>query len=208
MIDASHFLRESDGTWSTGFAFDDSGELAKLTVRSEATAVPATHLRAVVELARRWPDARRSLTPALWAFYLRVEAMATDASTRIDNAEGVWQNLSLSDVEVVLDGQGRVLRLHGFGRCEWEAEHGLEIVVSPGGDPIYVGPYEGWRPEDLDKPDDWNFARIELQQEVLSKLRPTQYVRQESARDTELLNRQPSAGHRAIAHSKPWWKFW
>lgn len=206
MIDAKHFLRQHDGSWTTGVRFDDSGELGELVLRATTASVHPKHVAAGVEIARRWSEIRRALTPALWAFYLRAESWSTEYGPRVDASDDVWKQLTLSEVEVLLDEQGNVVRLHGRGRCEWEAEHGLELVVSGDGIPLYVGVYQGWTPKGGDDSSDWNFARKAVQDEVFAESRREDDDRDSSDAEPES---EPAQGqHSSSPQQKSWWKFW
>lgn len=206
MIDAKHFLRDHDGTWSTGIGFDDSGEHGKLILRGVSDPVPPEHVSSGVEIARRWPVIRDSLTTAVWAFYLRVESCSTESGPRIDAPEDVWRYLALSEVDVILDSQGSVVRLHGYGRCDWEAEHGLELVVGGDGTPIYLGPYEGWTPSDVGGSNDWNFALKAVQDDVFAE--PRRADEEEVGLKHEFAQVQPTSSHSAPPQKKSWWKLW
>ena len=203
-IDARRFQRDPDGTWSTGLQFTGMEERVKLVVRSTTGQTTRGHLAAGVEVAEKWDLLQKVLAPALFAFYCRVAALATDSGPVIASIEDVWSGVELTDIEVLADDAGRACYVHGVGRCAWEEEHGLEVVLRGTSELLYVGAYEGWVHGEPPSDHDWNFAIPKNQRMAMMERRPTDDEVAELA-----LSQAPEPEEPMTKRTKnPWWKWW
>jgi hypothetical protein len=202
-MDERSFQREPDGTWSTGANLDGSGERTKITLRRQSGAATKLHLAAALDVLHRWQEFQKALEPALFAFYCRMSTIATESGPSISSPAEVWGNVELSEIEVFADEHGKPEYVQGFGRCSWEQDHGLEVVVRGNGEPIYVGSYEGWNHASPPTDQDWNFANPSTQESAVSEwLSESEIAKQVSSLPPE--DREPPVK----AHEKPWWKLW
>jgi hypothetical protein len=123
---------------SCRFVFDDLGVEA--------------HQEDLFAVARRFlaldAAALIAATPYVYQYYqdtvAEAEVTGDDiASPSIATAEEVWEHVEVgSDARVVRDGHGTIY-VDLECECDWEPEHGLNIVFQEGRVVSKVGPYDG-----------------------------------------------------------------
>ncbi|MDR6176470.1 hypothetical protein QE364_001182 [Nocardioides zeae] len=106
---------------------------------------PEADLTEVAAVLRRLtglpPQFRATLTPFLWAYYSDVAA-EWRASDPLHRPEDVWSQVEIGDeLHVVRHGDDWYVDIESS--CDWEPEHGLQVVLRDGDTLTKIGPYDG-----------------------------------------------------------------
>lgn len=90
------------------------------------------------------PSALTDAAPAVYDYYLRTrELLGDELDVEIAGPQDVFQYVDLGDEpEVLCDETGRVF-VSLECNCDWEPEHGLQLVFRDGAAITKVGPYDG-----------------------------------------------------------------
>jgi len=84
---------------------------------------------------------RQTLTPFLWAYYSDVAA-EWRASEPLSAPEDVWSQVEIGD-ELHVARHGGAWYVDIESSCDWEPEHGLQVVLRDGDTLTKIGPYDG-----------------------------------------------------------------
>ncbi|MDQ1103833.1 DUF6985 domain-containing protein [Nocardioides zeae] len=109
---------------------------------------PEADLAEVAAVLRRLtglpPEFRATLTPFLWAYYSDVAA-EWRFSDPLSRPEDVWSQVEIGDeLHVVRHGDDWYVDIESS--CDWEPEHGLQVVLRDGDTLTKIGPYDGHPP--------------------------------------------------------------
>lgn len=134
---------ERDGGWwrsDTTYDVPGLGVRAALLVDDPETdpAATAETIRRLLALPAGFRD---TLTPFLRAYRADVAA-ETGAAPPLGGPDEVWSQVRIGDELVVQQHQGRWYVDVESG-CDWEPEHGLQVVLRDGDTLVKVGPYDG-----------------------------------------------------------------
>lgn len=91
------------------------------------------------------PDVLRAADDALFAYYKDMEEYwLEDGEEPIESADELWQLVELGDEPLVQrrDGGDEGIYISLDGNCEWEPEHGLQIVLKNGLQVNKLGEYD------------------------------------------------------------------
>lgn len=92
------------------------------------------------------PSALTAAAPAIYAYYLKVRReLGDELDVEIAGPDDVLKYVSLGTEAEVLrndDGDGRIY-VSLECECDWEPEHGLQLVFRDGAGVTRVGPYDG-----------------------------------------------------------------
>ena len=113
----------------------------------ESDAAPQEMLDAVAEFRSIDDSALRASAPWIYMYYRDVVAALPeeDLPPPIDGPEGVWDHVTIGRVVLVqrdTPGDGRIY-LSVECECDWEAEHGLNVVFRGGHTVTMVGEVDG-----------------------------------------------------------------
>ncbi|HEY1134380.1 MAG TPA: hypothetical protein VGE77_07365 [Nocardioides sp.] len=84
---------------------------------------------------------RETMTPFLWAYYRDVEADA-GVDVPLDRPEDVWSQVEIGD-EIHVSRHDGSWYVDVESSCDWEPEHGLQVVLRGGTILTKIGPYDG-----------------------------------------------------------------
>ncbi|WZH53422.1 MAG: hypothetical protein PIR53_05340 [Nocardioides alkalitolerans] len=84
---------------------------------------------------------RQTLTPFLWAYYSDVAA-DVDLDVPLSRPEDVWSQVEIGDELHVARHDG-TWYVDVESSCDWELEHGLQVVLRDGDTLVKIGPYDG-----------------------------------------------------------------
>jgi hypothetical protein len=99
--------------------------------------------RAIQNFLAAAPEVLRAAEPHLFHYYRDCAEYAPDI--RIESPEGVWPHIHFGDQPIVSRrgyGDERVYVSVECG-CDWEDEHGLQIVFEEGARVSKIGPFDG-----------------------------------------------------------------
>lgn len=92
------------------------------------------------------PSVLTDATPAIYEYYLKVRReLGGELDVEIEGPDDVLEHVDLGNEPEILrndDGDGRVYVLLEC-ECDWEPEHGLQLVFREGAAVTRVGPYDG-----------------------------------------------------------------
>jgi hypothetical protein len=84
--------------------------------------------------------------PAVFEYYRHIAELVGDEEgfPRIAGPGDVWNHVAfLHEITVQRDGEGSPVYVSVEAECEWEREHGLQLVFRDGARVTKVGPYDG-----------------------------------------------------------------
>jgi len=103
---------------------------------------------AIANLLSAPPSALKAAERFIYQYYLDIfnyYGELEDAFPRIETAASIWSHVQLGDEPIVSrrhDGD-RGIYVSLECNCDWEPEHGLQIVFRNGNEISKVGPYDG-----------------------------------------------------------------
>ncbi|MEM7168261.1 MAG: hypothetical protein AAF581_22635 [Planctomycetota bacterium] len=96
------------------------------------------------------PALLQDAIPALFAYYLDHKKLCEQADEPLDvvvsSPDRVLEHIYFGDTEVVVARRNepdRSVYVSVSGGCDWETEHGLQVVFKGGSTVCKVGPYDG-----------------------------------------------------------------
>ncbi|WP_052336893.1 DUF6985 domain-containing protein [Nocardioides alkalitolerans] len=106
-----------------------------------------TDLEAAGAVMRRFlglpADVRDVLTPFLWAYYRDTVEM-NGLPVELTGPDQVWSQVRVGD-EFLVGRDGEAWYVDVESGCDWEPEHGLQLVFRDGDTLVKVGQYDGHR---------------------------------------------------------------
>lgn len=121
------------------------GEFRFLAVGYDEDAHPAEFFRAVATFLALDVPAMHAATGAVFAYYRDVAEMCAAGGypcVAVARPEDVWRHVRPGPEPTVQRAGGRVY-VSVEAECDWEPEHGLQIVFRDGAVVTKVGPYDG-----------------------------------------------------------------
>lgn len=140
--------QDEDGTaWSAAVSVPWMQDACSFVFEDYAEdPAPADFAAAVAAFLRIDQAVLDAATPHVFAYYRRMHALHQQYGTpcpRIDDPSQVWRHVQFGGEAYVSRYRDGRLRISLECNCDWEAEHGLQLVFTDAGRICKIGPFDG-----------------------------------------------------------------